>query len=86
MLDSTNYSNTCIPFNFYLSHTQSHVHSIPTLFYQIHGAVLSAREILKNGQSNDTLQFRQEHNFIFTSKSKPQLTTTKETVQFNFLF
>lgn len=33
-----------------------------------------------------TLQlFRQDHNFIFTN-NKPQLTTTKETVQFNFYF
>lgn len=71
------------PFNFYLSHTHNPMCTALSNTW----AVLSAREILKNGQqSNDTLQFRQEHNFIFTSKSKPQLTTTKETVQFNFLF
>lgn len=54
--------------------------------------ILSSRGISKlapdtNQKKKYTLQFfRQEHNFIFTSNNKPQLTTTKETVQFNFLF
>lgn len=47
---------------------------------------MSKLAVDSNQKKNNILRFRQEHNFIFTANNKPQLTTTKETVQFNFLF
>lgn len=46
----------------------------------------SQKTALDDNQKNNILQFFRQEHFIFTSENKPQLTTTKETVQFNFLF
>lgn len=46
----------------------------------------SQETALDDNQKNNILQFFRQEHFIFTSENKPQLTTTKETVQFNFLF